>query len=92
MEYMDCRVSGLHFPLVVLVDYRGYRLTVEPVLPVGSNTIVYGSADGGRTIFDSCPEMNARMKLAASILNLRGHWVWNWDKSKKAKIYGPVVC
>jgi hypothetical protein len=23
MALMDCRVSGLHFPLMVLVDYRG---------------------------------------------------------------------
>jgi hypothetical protein len=72
MEYMDCRVAGLHFPLAVLVDYRGYRLIAEAILPVGRDTLVYGSADGGTNIHADHPHMNARMKTAAKILNLKG--------------------
>lgn len=72
IEYMDCRVAGLHFPLAVLVDYRGYRLIAEAILPVGRDTLVYGSADGGTNIHADHPHMNARMKTAAKILNLKG--------------------
>lgn len=75
MEYMDCRVAGLHFPLAVLVDYRGYRLLAEAILPIGRDTIVYGSADGGTNIHADHPHMNARMKTAAKILNLKGWFV-----------------
>ena len=46
LELMDCRVQGLHFPLMVLIDYRGYRLIAMPLLPIGSDTLIYGSSDG----------------------------------------------
>lgn len=87
---MDCRVQGIHFPLMVLVDYRGYRLIAMPLLPVGPDTLVYGSADGGANIFAICSEMNVRMKLISSILNLGGHYVWNLDHTEKTYVYGPV--
>jgi hypothetical protein len=90
MEYMDCRVRGLHFPLIVLVDYRGYRLIAEPLLPVGEDTIVYGSADGGRAIHARSRKMNEMMKLAARILNLRGHTIWSWSRTSQTKLYAPV--
>ena len=48
MAMMECRVSGLHFPLMVLVDHRGYRLIAMPLLPLGPDTLVYGSSDGTR--------------------------------------------
>jgi len=77
MECMDCRVSGLHFPLIVLVDYRGYRITAEPLLPINKNvsTIVSGSADGGHTIHNSSSAFRDRIKLVAKILNLKAHYV-----------------
>jgi hypothetical protein len=37
IAFMDCRIKGFHFPLIVLIDYRGYRLTAEVskfILPV----------------------------------------------------------
>ncbi|KAL6072242.1 Clu domain-containing protein [Balamuthia mandrillaris] len=90
MEYMDCRVKGLHFPLMVLVDYRGYRLIAESILPLGPNTLIYGSSDGGRTTHADVPEMNARMEAAANILNLKGHYVYNWERTEKILIHGPI--
>ena len=87
---MDCRVQGIHFPLMVLVDYRGYRLIAMPLLPVGPDTLVYGSADGGSTIYSISSEMNVRMQLIGSILNLAGHDVWNLDHTEKTTLYAPV--
>lgn len=42
MCLLDCRVSGLHFPLMVLCDYRGWRLLAESLLPLTKDTLVYG--------------------------------------------------
>jgi len=36
MSYIDCRIRGLCFPLMVIVDFRGWRLIAESVLPLGS--------------------------------------------------------
>lgn len=35
-------MSGIHFPLVVIIDYRGWRLIAESALPISEDTLVYG--------------------------------------------------
>ena len=35
----SCKVKGLHFPLIALVDYRGYRLVAMSVLPISKETL-----------------------------------------------------
>jgi hypothetical protein len=50
MEYMECHFPTLHFPLVVLIDYMGFRLMAMSILPIDRTTLVYGSQDGGKTI------------------------------------------
>jgi hypothetical protein len=46
-----CALPELHTGIMCLLDYFGYRLTACAVLPVGSSTLCYGSADAGRTVF-----------------------------------------
>jgi hypothetical protein len=87
---MDCRIKGLHFPLMVLIDFRGFRLIAMPILPIGSQTLVYGSSDGGGNIHTSNEQMNARMRLVGNILNLAPHYVWDGHNRYRSKIYGPV--
>ena len=41
-------VPGLHFPLMLLVDYKGWRVICTSVLPLGKDTLRYGSADGAK--------------------------------------------
>lgn len=48
--YAKCGVDGLHFPLMTIVDYRGYRLIASCKLPLSSTTLIYGSADGIRAV------------------------------------------
>jgi hypothetical protein len=50
MEYMECHFKALRFPLVVLIDYMGFRLMASSILPIDRSTLVYGSQDGGKTI------------------------------------------
>eukprot|EP01087_Luapelamoeba_hula_P009869 TRINITY_DN2581_c1_g2_i1.p1 TRINITY_DN2581_c1_g2~~TRINITY_DN2581_c1_g2_i1.p1 ORF type:complete len:1535 (+),score=206.50 TRINITY_DN2581_c1_g2_i1:470-4606(+) len=65
----------LSFPLFFVLDYKGYRLSACSLLPINNNTLVYGSADSGRTVHASDEAMNALMKKAARELNLKPHWV-----------------
>jgi hypothetical protein len=54
------------------IDYRGYRLVAQAVVPVdGTNTLVYGSADGGATVHNSNEKLNVLMEKAAKLLNLK---------------------
>ena len=43
IELVGCRIKGLHFPLIVLIDYLGFRLIAESILPLSFDSIVYGS-------------------------------------------------
>lgn len=42
LEIIACYVENLHVPLMALVNYRGYRIIVTSVLPVGEDTLIYG--------------------------------------------------
>jgi len=33
--------------LILKIDYLGFRLVAESILPINRSTIVYGSADAG---------------------------------------------
>ncbi len=43
--------------------YRGYRLIATSVLPLGRDTLVYGSADGAVTMHVDNPQMNGELSL-----------------------------
>lgn len=43
------------------------------LLPIKPDSLVYGSADAGRTVVNSNAEMANKMKTAAKKLNLRNH-------------------
>lgn len=35
-------VNKLHFPLIAMVDYKGYRVIAQSLLPIDKTTIRYG--------------------------------------------------
>lgn len=43
-------VRQLHIPLSCIINYRGYRLLVNALLPVTEDTLISGSRDAGKTI------------------------------------------
>jgi hypothetical protein len=51
ISYVNCEVKDLHFPLMALVDYRGYRILAMSVLPINKQSIRYGTDDAGATIY-----------------------------------------
>eukprot|EP00029_Vermamoeba_vermiformis_P008493 TRINITY_DN3992_c0_g1_i1.p1 TRINITY_DN3992_c0_g1~~TRINITY_DN3992_c0_g1_i1.p1 ORF type:complete len:924 (-),score=198.60 TRINITY_DN3992_c0_g1_i1:32-2803(-) len=73
ISYFNTGISDLNVPLMALVDYRGFRLIAMSILPVGEETIIYGSCDAGRNIHANDDEFNELMKVAAKKLNLKPH-------------------
>lgn len=44
VHYANCGVTELHVPLIALIDYKGFRMSAQAFLPLGDNSMVYGSA------------------------------------------------
>lgn len=63
MSILDCRVKDLHLPLMVIVDFRGWRLLAASLIPLGHDTLVYGSSDGGAVINAKDVDMNAKVQI-----------------------------
>ncbi|KAL7711905.1 Clu domain-containing protein [Entamoeba marina] len=83
-SFYNAQVPGIHLPLAAVIDYRGYRLFAISVLPIKSNTIIYGSGDAGKTIRMDNPLLNEKMRVAAKLLNIKGHVI------KGKMVHGPV--
>lgn len=81
VHYFESGVRDLRFPLMALIDYRGFRMTAQAYLPLGPNSLRYGSSDAGRTIHKDDPTMNELIKQAAEILNIRSHAVGSSSSS-----------
>lgn len=72
---MQYQVPSLSFPLMALIDYCGYRIVAVSTLPINKETIVYGSADAGRTVHNSDTTVSEAMKKLGMHMNLREHLV-----------------
>jgi hypothetical protein len=72
-------------PFMCLIDFKGFRLIASSKLPLGPNTLVYGSADGGRSVHADDPLVNAKMAMLLGSLNLKEHLI----ARSKTKLYGP---
>eukprot|EP01113_Clastostelium_recurvatum_P045048 TRINITY_DN7684_c0_g1_i8.p1 TRINITY_DN7684_c0_g1~~TRINITY_DN7684_c0_g1_i8.p1 ORF type:complete len:1138 (-),score=347.00 TRINITY_DN7684_c0_g1_i8:32-3445(-) len=90
MAYFNCQIPGLLLPLMALIDYRGFRLIATSSLPIGEDTLVYGSMDGGVTVLNSDPALDTKMKEAAQILNLKGHMAGH-RKGSSGEVEGTMV-
>lgn len=79
---------SLCFALMALVDYKGFRLIATSLLPIDSNTIVYGSNDGGNTIHTDDPEVNVKVERLAARMHIKGHFV-GISKAKAKLLHAP---
>ncbi|ELR18277.1 uncharacterized protein ACA1_370310 [Acanthamoeba castellanii str. Neff] len=73
--YFHSGVDALHCPLMVIIDFRGYRLTAMSTLPIGIDTLLYGSGDAGKTVKADNVLLNEAMEKAGEHLNLASHLV-----------------
>ena len=74
MAYFNLGLPEIHVPLMALVDFMGFRLIAISLLPIQRSTIIYGSADGGRSVARSNPTFNLAMRRAAKCLNIKPHF------------------
>jgi hypothetical protein len=78
LRSLDSMISmnhvGISFPLLVVFDYYGYRVTCMSLLPVnGSKTQKYGSSTGGKTVLLSDDDMVNKIENLAQAMNLAKH-------------------
>lgn len=72
-HYFECGIEDLCVPLTMLLDYRGFRLICQAVMPISQDTICYGSSDGGERVHCSDIEVYEKLCRAAKMLNLKPH-------------------
>ncbi|XP_064613214.1 LOW QUALITY PROTEIN: clustered mitochondria protein homolog [Liolophura sinensis] len=79
----------------VVVDYRGYRVTAQSIIPgilerEQEQSVVYGSVDFGKTVVthDKYKEL---LQKTASQLKIRPHKVIN-DKEEEVELFSSVEC
>jgi hypothetical protein len=89
MQVFNSRIKGLHVPLITLIDYLGFRLVAESILPINRNTIVYGSSDVGKTVHADMDDVNQMMAELGQKLNLEKHIAGLSPKGCK-ELYTPA--
>lgn len=61
-ELIACDVPHLFFPMLCIIDYLGLRLVCTSYISgIGSRSLVYGSQDGGHTVYATDPRMNQKV-------------------------------
>ena len=61
--------------MTALVDFRGYRLLASSLLPIGKDTLQYGSDDMGKVVRNSGGAMSAVMGRLGRRLNIKEHTI-----------------
>lgn len=56
------------------MDYRGYRLLCQSILPISSETLIYGSADAGQHVLAD-EGIISKMNKAIKFMHLQPHHV-----------------
>jgi hypothetical protein len=72
--------------------YRGFCLSAITLLPIGSQTLLYGSSDAGKTIHTKDEQLNALMAQLGAKLNLMGREVQGTQVFTPMDIEGHLVC
>lgn len=76
-SYFRCGIRDLHVALQAVIDYRGFRILAQAVLPIDTTTLVLGSSDAGRTMQGDMSSgaklLWSKLKFAANELNLAEH-------------------
>ena len=93
--YSSTDTEGLHTLGTVVVDYRGYRVTAQSIIPgilerEQEQSVVYGSIDFGKTVETHGKYMDLLQK-AGQPLKVLPHKVLN-DKGREVELCSSVEC
>ncbi|XP_053671268.1 clustered mitochondria protein homolog [Anopheles nili] len=93
--YSAVDVEGLYTLGTVVIDYRGYRVTAQSIIPgilerEQDQSVVYGSIDFGKTVL-SHPKYLELLNAAGKHLKILPHSVYN-DKQEAVELCSSVEC
>ncbi|XP_067866633.1 clustered mitochondria protein homolog isoform X2 [Heterodontus francisci] len=93
--YNAVDVEGLYTLGTVVVDYRGYRVTAQSIIPgilerEQEQSVIYGSIDFGKTVV-SHPKYLELLEKTARPLKIQKHNVLN-DKNEEVELCSSVEC
>lgn len=93
--YSAVDLPGLYTLGTVVIDYRGYRVTAQSIIPgilerEQEQSVVYGSIDFGKTVI-SHPKYMELLSKAAHQLKILPHKVLN-DKEEEVELCSSVEC
>lgn len=93
--YSAVDLPGLYTLGTVVIDYRGYRVTAQSIIPgilerEQEQSVVYGSIDFGKTVLTH-PKYLELLKKAGEQLRILPHHVLN-DKEEPVELCSSVEC
>ncbi|KAL7986997.1 hypothetical protein Chor_005916 [Crotalus horridus] len=93
--YNAVDIEGLYTLGTVVVDYRGYRVTAQSIIPgilerEQEQSVIYGSIDFGKTVV-SHPKYLELLEKTSRPLKIQKHLVLN-DKSEEVELCSSVEC
>lgn len=93
--YSAVDIEGLYTLGTVVVDYRGYRVTAQSIIPgilerEQEQSVVYGSIDFGKTVL-SHPKYLELLQKAGKHLKILPHWVLN-ERNEPVELCSSVEC
>ncbi|XP_015911172.1 clustered mitochondria protein homolog isoform X2 [Parasteatoda tepidariorum] len=93
--YNAVDIEGLYTLGTVVIDYRGYRVTAQSIIPgilerEQEHSVVYGSVDFGKTVL-SHPKYLEMLNKAGQPLKILPHSVLN-EKDEEVELCSSVEC
>ncbi|XP_033247950.1 protein clueless isoform X1 [Drosophila miranda] len=93
--YNAVDVEGLYTLGTVVIDYRGYRVTAQSIIPgilerEQEQSVVYGSIDFGKTVL-SHPKYLELLRQAGKHLKILPHSVYN-ERDEPVELCSSVEC
>ncbi|KAF8763395.1 Clustered mitochondria protein like protein [Argiope bruennichi] len=93
--YNAVDVEGLYTLGTVVIDYRGYRVTAQSIIPgilerEQEHSVVYGSVDFGKTVLTH-PKYLEMLNKAGQPLKIQPHKVLN-EKDEEVELCSSVEC
>lgn len=93
--YSSVDIEGLYTLGTVVIDYHGYRITAQSIIPgilerEQEQSVIYGSVDFGHTVM-SHPKYLELLSKAAPILKIATHKVIN-EEGKEVELCSSVEC
>ncbi|WAR03982.1 CLU-like protein [Mya arenaria] len=93
--YFNTDVEGMYTLGTVVVDYRGYRITAQSIIPgilerEQEQSVVYGSIDFGKTVVSN-DKYKELLQKSATQLKIRPHKVLN-EKGEEIELISSIEC